>query len=154
MVLCVNVVYVTPLIWAMHGGSVSVGLKIFKCLLMFAPPMFICGVALGALALSALISFGKRANELIYVITWSLAPFTMAYYPIEVLPAWGQAVSRCLPFIYVLEAMRDYVLFQANPLPGIAIGTLMATAYAVAGIQLFFRMFKRSKINGLARLSD
>ena len=121
---------------------------------MFVLPMFICGIALGALALAALITFGKRANELIYVITWSLAPFTMAYYPIEVLPAWGQAVSRCLPFIYVLEAMRDYILFQANPLPGLAIGTLMATAYAVAGVWLFFRMFKRSKVDGLARLSD
>lgn len=150
----VHVLYITPLIMVMHGGSYMVAFRIFYYLLLFVPPMVLSGIFLGMAAISALISFGKRANELTYVIVWSLLPFTTAYYPLEVLPAWAQTVSKCLPFVHILQAMREYVLDGVNPIMGILKGLLIALLFGAISMYIFRLAFQRSRVQGLARLSD
>jgi len=81
-------------------------------------------------------------------------PFSGAYYPIEVLPAWAQKVSAMLPMSYVFTGMRQYVLHNQSPAPLLLKGYLLSTVYAIGAIALFVYCFKRSKQNGLARLID
>lgn len=128
--------------------------KIMMAFLIFAPPLFICGTWLGFMGLLMVVSFGKRAQELGFIIAWFFAPFSGGFYPIDALPEWGKAISSLLPMSYILEGMRNYILADVNPLPYLVKGYAMALLYATIAIALFVYAFSRSKIKGLARLCD
>ncbi len=122
--------------------------------LIFAPPLFISGIWLGFTCLQIIVTLGKRGTELGFVIAWFLMPFSGAYYPIEVLPRWGQAVSAWLPMSYVFQGMREYVMHQQNPTSYLLKGYALGIPYAIIAILLFVYCFNRSKERGLARLAD
>ena len=128
--------------------------QMLSMFIMFAPPLFICGIWLGFLGLQVLVSCGKRGREVIYIFAWAAAPFCSAFYPREVLPHWAQIISYCLPMSYIFEAMRSYLLRGTNPWPAVFLGLIMALIYAGSAIIIFIHLFNKSKQKGLARLSD
>jgi len=127
---------------------------IFSTFLIFLPPLFISGIWLGFAALQIVVTFGKRGVELGHVISWFLSPFSGAYYPIDVLPIWGQKISALLPMSYVLQGMREYVMNQKNPTSYLLKGYALSILYALCSLMLFVYCFNRSKQKGLARLAD
>ena len=123
-------------------------------LLIFLPPLLLSGIWLGFIFLIIVATLGRRSTELGYVISWIFLPFSGAYYPVDVLPAWGQAISACLPMSYVFEGMRGYVMHQQDPTANLVIGYVLSSLYATAAILLFVYCFNRSKRRGLARLAN
>jgi ABC-2 type transport system permease protein len=122
--------------------------------MIFLPPLFICGIWLGFTCLHIMVLRGKRGTELGFVAIWFMLPFSGAYYPIEVLPAWGQMLSAALPMSYVFQGMRAYLMHQQDPTSYLIKGYLLSIIYAAIAIILFAYLFNRSKVKGLARLSD
>lgn len=120
----------------------------------FAPPLLFSGIWLGFTGLSIIVTLGRRGAELANVIAWFLSPFTGAYYPVDVLPTWGQKISACLPMRYVFEGMRNYLMHQQDPTPYLIKGYALGIPYAIGAIMLFVYCFNRSKRKGLARLAD
>ena len=96
----------------------------------------------------------KARIELAFVVAWFLMPFSGAYYPIAVLPAWGQKISACIPMSYIFEGMRDYVMYQQDPTMYLLKGYALAIPYAIIAIIGFVYCFNRSKRKGLARLME
>jgi len=97
---------------------------------------------------------GKRGIELGFVIAWFLLPFSGAYYPIEVLPTWGQKLSTWLPMRYVFEGMRGLLMHQQDPTSHLIKSYALGAIYAAAAMLLFVYCFNYSKRKGLARLVD
>ncbi len=122
--------------------------------LLFAGPLFFCAIWLGFIFLLIVTIMGKRGMELGFVSIWFLLPFSGAYYPIDILPAWGKAISSLIPMSYIFTAMRQFVGHQHNPLFNLMIGTIMSIVYAGGAIGLFIYAFNRSKQKGLVRLMD
>jgi ABC-2 type transport system permease protein len=104
--------------------------------------------------LQILFTLGKRGIELGFVIAWFLAPFSGAFYPLEILPTWAQKFSSLLPMSYVFQGMRGYVMFQQDPTVYLLKGYVMSIIYAACAIVLFMYCFNKSKQKGLARLVD
>ena len=96
----------------------------------------------------------KRGIELGFVIAWFLAPFSGAFYPLEILPTWAQKFSAMLPMSYVFQGMRGYVMYEQDPTAHLVKGYVMSAVYALFAIVLFVYCFNRSKQKGLARLVD
>lgn len=128
--------------------------QFFSTFLLFTPPLIIAALWIGFTSLQLLIMFGKRGVELAFVFTWFLLPFSGAYYPISVLPAWGQTFSSVLPIRYVFEGMRNYVMYQQDPTPYLVKGYALAIPYAIIAMAGFVYCFNRSKRKGLARLVE
>ncbi len=122
--------------------------------LIFMPPLFLCCIWLGFTGLQILVLIGKRGIELNFIVMWVLLPFSGAYYPIEVLPAWGKILSAFVPMSYVFTGMREYVMHQQDPTYNLIIGYAMSAAYALIAVLVFMYCFNRSKASGLARLAD
>lgn len=122
--------------------------------LWLAPPLFLSCLWLGFTALAIIIALGKRGIEMGFVFAWFLQPFCGAYFPVDVLPAWGQAISKFLPMTTVFSGMRAYLAHQQDPAPFLLWGYLMGAVYAAGGIALFVWCFNRAKRQGLARLLD
>ncbi|MBA3954610.1 ABC transporter permease [Candidatus Dependentiae bacterium] len=122
--------------------------------LLFLPPIFFSSMWLAFICLSILVTLGKRGAELGFVIAWFLMPFSGAYYPVAVLPKWGQALSSYLPMSSVFEGMRGYVMHQQDPTAYLIKGYALSIPYAISSLLLFVYCFNRSKRKGLARLAD
>lgn len=78
----------------------------------FIPLVFnllLFGWALGIFTTGILIFWGQAAEALIWGIPFLVQPVSAVFYPVSVLPAWLQPVSRMLPSTYVFEGMRGVV---------------------------------------------
>jgi len=122
--------------------------------LLFTPPLIASAIWIGFTSLQLVVMLGKRGMELAFVVTWFLLPFSGAYYPISVLPAWGQMFSACLPISYVFEGVRNYVTYQQDPTMYLLKGYALAIPYAIIAVSGFVYCFNRSKRKGLARLVE
>ena len=122
--------------------------------LIFFPPLFLCGIWIGFICLQIIVLLGKRGVELGFVAIWFLLPFSGAYYPIEILPAWGQTHSALFPMSYVFTGMRNYLMHQQNPTLYLLKEYVLSILYALSSVVLFIYLFNRSKQKGLARLMD
>ncbi len=127
---------------------------IFSTFLIFLPPLFLSSMWLGFTCLQIVVTLGKRGIELGFVVAWFLAPFSGAFYPIEVLPRWGQMLSAWLPMSYVFAGMRGYLMQQQDPTSYLIEGYALSILYASLAVILFVYVFNRSKDKGLARLVD
>lgn len=121
---------------------------------IFMPPLFLSGIWIGFSCLQIVVTLGRRGIELGWVVGWFLMPFCGAYYPVEILPAWGQLISKFLPMSYVFSGMRGYVMHQQDPTFYLIKGYAMSIVYATIAVIMFVYCFNRSKQKGLARLAD
>lgn len=128
--------------------------KLIKVYLIFMPPLAFSCFWLGFSCLQIVTILGKRGTELGFIIGWLLMPFCGAYYPIDVLPAWGKALSSFLPMSYVFQGMRGYVMYHQDPTLCLVKGYILGIVYALIALLLFVYCFNRSKQKGLARLAD
>lgn len=127
---------------------------IFSTFLIFLPPLFLSCLWVSFTCLQIIVTLGKRGTELGFVFGWFLMPFSGAYYPIEVLPAWGQTISKIIPMSYLFQGMRGYVMHQQDPTAYLIKGYTLSILYATFAIIIFVYCFNRSKQKGLARLAD
>lgn len=139
------------IMWLLYNIALS---KILISFALFAPPLFICGIWLGFMGLLTVTFYGKRAQEFGFILVWLFAPFSGGYYPIEALPDWARGISSFLPMSYILEGMRNYVLSGINPTDALIKGYSLAIVYTGLAIALFVYAFDKTKVKGLARLSN
>lgn len=148
---CLTFTYCTGLIYLLYGLS---PLMLLSKFILFAPSLFISGLAIGFLCLAIIAYCGKRAQELCFVFSWFFSPFSTAFYPREVLPLWAQHISDILPMSHVFTGMRVAMIHNGDPTAYLIKGYLMSVAYLLAAILIFICAFNKSKNRGLARLSD
>ncbi len=139
------------LVYCLYSVSMWFMLSSF---ILFLPPLFFAGIWLGFTCLQIMVLRGKRGTELGFVAIWFMLPFSGAYYPIEVLPAWGQTLSSCLPMSYVFQGMRAYLIHEQDPISYLTKGYVLGIIYALLAIAGFIYFFEQTKLKGLARLSD
>ncbi|HSC25130.1 MAG TPA: ABC transporter permease [Candidatus Babeliales bacterium] len=125
---------------------------IVSTFLIFLPPLFFSSIWIGFTCLSIVATLGRRAAELGFALAWLLLPFSGAYYPIEILPFWGQIISNYLPMSYIFQGMRKYVIYQQDPTIYLIKGYVLSICYAISAVIFFIYCFNRSKQKGLARL--
>lgn len=142
--------YCSLVVWLVFGVNIlTVGLP----LLIFAIPLIICGLWVGFMAAILLISYGARVQTFVFILNWTFTPFCGVFFPVDILPVWGQAISIALPMTYIFSALRAYITTGVYLWTLIGIGTAMAVCYALIACILFFVAFTKSKQKGLARLT-
>jgi ABC-2 type transport system permease protein len=151
IMMCITVLFCMFVIPILYDVSLWYVLSTF---LIFSPPLFFSGVWIGFTCLQIIVTLGKRGVELGNVVGWFLLPFSGAYYPVEVLPSWGQKISAYLPMSYVFQGMRGYVMQQQDPTSYLIKGYALSILYAACAVTLFVYCFNHSKQKGLARLAD
>ena len=143
--------FCTLFIYLLYDVSI---LYLLSTFLIFLPPLFLSCLWVGFSCLQVIVTLGKRGVELAFVLAWFLIPFSGAFYPIDVLPQWAQALSACLPLSYAFQGMRGYVMHQQDPTPYLIKAYALGAIYAAIAIILFVYCFNRTKRAGLARLVD
>ncbi len=106
--------------------------------------------SLGILSASYLLIF-KRGNPVNWAILGLSTVLGGMMYPISVLPAWLQHVSRLIPVTYSLEGMRAAILGHASVLellPSIAGLLLFAAIVLPLSFAIFSWALRRTKVSG------
>ncbi len=101
-------------------------------------------LSLGMLSAGFIMMF-KRGNPIAYIFGWSSFFLGGIFFPVEMLPAPFQALSRLLPATHATRAIRELVLVQAPVREALAsAGSLLGfvAIFAPVGL-LFFRVAVR-----------
>jgi ABC-2 type transport system permease protein len=96
------------------------------------------GVVLGAVVLVM-----KRGEVLTGAVTFAMGLVSGAYFPVDVLPSWLQALGRFLPTRFAFDGLRA-AIFQGENWGGDA---LALTAFAVVGLPLGVWCFGRGLLH-------
>lgn len=120
--------------------------------LPFAISLVIFGWAIGFLAASAIIYFGRQMEAFAWMIAFVFAPFSAVFYPVDVLPLWAQIISWTIPTTYIFEGMRAILNTGSFPTHLFWISLFLNIVYLFLALFLFQTMFEKSRAKGLVRL--
>jgi ABC-2 type transport system permease protein len=113
-------------------------------------------IGIGIVASVLPMLFTERGSQMTFVISSILLLVSGVYYPVSVLPAWMQTLSRISPATYVLEGMRMSLLEgagMAELLPDIAVLLLIGAVCLPAGMVIFDRAEQYAKRTGRLKRS-
>ena len=104
------------------------------------------GWAIALFVVGLMLRFGNGAEALAWGIMFVVMPLGGVFYPVEALPGFIRPVSELLPTTHAFAAGR--ALIDGGPMPwselGLAaVGTVVATAAALAFLWLMLRVFRR-----------
>jgi ABC-2 type transport system permease protein len=121
-------------------------------LIPFFASLLMVGWWVGLFVTGLLVLFGRQIQTFAWAGVYLLAPFSAIYYPVSSLPVWAQTVARFLPTAYIFEGMREVLLTGAIPFEKLVISFGLNIVYLIISILYFRWCFRRSLVNGLARL--
>lgn len=140
-------------------GALMVKLIFGQNIFVFGPSIILyilllamSGWVLGIIASTFLMLGGKRVETMVWAISWLPAPFCSVYYPVDVLPAWAQTISKALPMTYAFEGVRTTLTTGTIPVNDLLTSLALNILYLVLATGIFFLALKRSKNKGLASL--
>ena len=134
------------LAWAAFGLSF---LSLGAALAPFLMVLFLTGIALGIFGAGIVLRLGPASEWLIWPIPTIVSPFAGVFYPISVLPAWMQVISKALPLSYVFAGMRDVVAGRPVPWDQLAIGGALSVAYVILACAFFASVYRYAIRTGL-----
>lgn len=121
-------------------------------IIIFFIALLLTGWSFGFIVAGFLIRFGQRVQTLAWGGVALIAPFSVLYYPISVLPHWAQTVAHFVPSSYIFEALRSTLFYKPISVIDIGISFGINILYLIIAIAFFVFMFNKSKKLGLGRL--
>lgn len=127
-------------------GLLSIGIALVPMmagLMLFA-------IALAFFVLGFIMRIGHGANALAWGLAGIVQPLSAVYFPLSILPAWAQALSKAMPPAHLFEAMREVLAGRPIPWGQFQIALALDVVFLVAGIAFCRAMFNGLKRKGLA----
>lgn len=112
------------------------------------------GWVIGFFATGCIMYGGLRVHKIVWVLGWCFAPFSALFYATNTLPNWAYSIAKGVPMSYLFEGLRLYVHSGIFPSYHLMIAFLLNCFYGSLTLLFLVKMFRKSKINGLARLES
>lgn len=114
--------------------------------------LLLTGWAAGFFVSAFIIRYGLRIQTLAWMGIFVIAPFSVMYYPLSILPQWAQKVALFVPPSYIFEGMREIVFTGTFSYDKLFISFALNAIYLILSLWFFVFMFNRSRRLGLGRL--
>jgi len=119
----------------------------------FLASLLLFGWAVGMSTAALILRYGQAAEALVWGVPFLIQPVSAVFYPLDVLPAPVQLVSRLLPSTYVFEGMRAALQSGAVDVGLLATAFGLNLLYLAAAALFFGWMLERGRqIGYLGRL--
>lgn len=138
------------------GGAALIAIPLFHysifemgfALLAFFANLIVMGWAIGLLVSGLVLRYGLGAEGLAWFLVFAVQPITGVYYPIDILPAWLQAVAFWLPSSHVFEGMRAVLFTQTFRSDLFLNAVALNAAYLLVGTGAFLAYFRAARVRG------
>lgn len=121
-------------------------------LIPFVLSLLLTGWVVGFIVAGFLIRFGQRLQTLGWTGVYLIAPFSVIFYSLSILPPWAQTIAKFVPPSYVFEGMREIIFTGRLSYDKLLISLGLNLIYLILSIAFFVFMFNRSRKLGLGRL--
>jgi ABC-2 type transport system permease protein len=118
-------------------------------LIPFVLNLAMAGWIIGVLTTSIIMRFGQEAEVLAWGMVFLFQPISCVFYPIEILPAWLQAIAWGNPAAHIFEGMRLVLTTSSFPIRHLGWATALNLGYLVCMIGWFHHTFSVCKERGL-----
>lgn len=123
--------------------------------LLFFGGLTLISSFVGILVCSLAFIFGGRSHVVATSTVSIITLLSGIYYPIEVLPASIQLISKAIPLTHFLMYYRSFYGFPANANYALTTGYILAFSYLLIGLFLFSHALQYSRKHGiLTRISE
>ncbi len=115
----------------------------------FVLSLVLTGWIIGVLTTSLIMRFGQEAEVLAWSMVFLFQPISCVFYPLEVLPAWLQAIAWVNPAAHIFEGMRAVLTMGQAPFTHLAWAVGLNGVLAIGVIGWFYRTMAYCKDQGL-----
>lgn len=149
--MMLSTVYLFGLVWLLYAIKIwSGGVNLIPAGIL----LLMNGWWIGLFVAGLLIRFGTKIQAVAYTSYMLMAPFSAVYYPISVLPKWGQYIAWWVPTSHIFTYMRSVVSGEALPISALLLPLLLTTIYVVLAVWWFVASMNASRKISLARLEQ
>jgi ABC-2 type transport system permease protein len=118
-------------------------------LVPFVLNLIVAGWIIGVLTTSLIMRFGQEAEVLAWGMVFLFQPISCVFYPLEVLPAWLQAIAWANPAAHVFEGMRGVLTTSTLPAMHLTWAFGLNLLYLTVIVVWFHHTFHICKERGL-----
>lgn len=147
-VMKVTVVSIVMGICALAFYSYNV-LVIGLWLCPFVLNLVVTGWIIGVFTTSLIMRFGQEAEVLAWSMVFLFQPISCVFYPLEVLPAWLQAIAWMNPAAHIFEGMRALLTTGQAPLSHLGWAVGLNGMLLIVVVSWFYRTMAYCKDQGL-----
>lgn len=146
----ITVLVIVPFIFLMYSINIFVlGWSLI--------PFFIClvmtGWWVGFISAGIVIRHGPKVQTVVWTLPGVLLPFSAVFFPLALLPAALQPISRVIPTTYVFEAMRSLISTGSFDWRYILVSCCLNILYLILALVWFRKSFTESLKLGLGRFN-
>ena len=124
-------------------------------ILPFIIVLFVFGMAMGLFITAIIFKLGPSAEWLGWPIPAVMSIFVGVFYPISVLPASMQVISKILPPTYVFSSIRMILSGNFNVWGNLVVGFILAFIFLAIMYLFFLKVYKHNlKTGSISRFSS
>lgn len=113
--------------------------------------LVLTGWTAGFIVAAFIIRFGQKIQTLAWTGVALISPFSVLYYPLNILPHWAQKVAWFIPPSHIFEGMREIIFTGKISYDKLYISFGLNILYLLIAIAFFNFMFKLTRKFGLDR---
>jgi ABC-2 type transport system permease protein len=122
-------------------------------LLPFFLLLFVTGWWVGFIVAGLILRYGTKVEQFAWSAIYLLAPFSVIYYPLSLLPVWGQRIAMLLPTSYIFEGARQVIYTGTMDPMKLVYSSLLSIIYFILSLLFLFGSYKKVLEKGLAKLN-
>lgn len=115
--------------------------------------LFLSGWSVGFFVSGCIMRYGTRVEQFAWSFVYLITPFSAIYYPLSILPSWGQHIASFIPTSYIFEGMREIALTGKLDPMKLIICFGLNCVYFVLSVLFLKRSFKKVQENGLVKIN-
>ncbi|MBI2056448.1 MAG: ABC transporter permease [Candidatus Sungbacteria bacterium] len=114
--------------------------------------LLMTGWVIGLFVAGTILRFGTKLQALAWTLVWVISPFSAIYYPLSILPGWGQTIAKFIPVSYVFENSRMFIMSGRVDIYELSMTILLSVIYLICALWYAHRSFAKSLEKGLVKL--
>ncbi|HEV2339498.1 MAG TPA: ABC transporter permease [Patescibacteria group bacterium] len=108
---------------------------------------------IGFVIAGMILRFGTKMQTLAWSIVSLLAPFSAIYYPVGILPKWGQFIAEVLPTSYLFTALHAIVVKSPLDVFSLEVSLVLSFMYLALSLVYLKSCFNKVLERGLVKLN-
>lgn len=121
-------------------------------LIPFLISLVMTGWWVGFLVAGIILRYGTRVQTLAWSMVAVLSPFSAIYYPVSLLPSWGQKIAEFIPISYIFEGSRQIIATGKIDVSKLYISFALNILYTIITFAFLRISFKKVLQSGLMRI--